>query len=449
MTLLKPFLIGAALSVSLAAVAPLGAETKAVYGPPADPAKGDTVAIAVVDTPPGVPPALVRAAAIATENYPSIRTAEAEVRAARSDLKSARWLRFPNLSVEALAVSKGSDNTQSGVTANLVLEQPLLAFGRISGTIDRAQAAWIASRAQVDETARNVALQVTDSFYNVALAARQQTSLEDSLAQHRSLLQTMQNRVRQEVSPQADLDLAMSRTAQVEQDLESVKAQRAVNLSQLIQLVGTASVDLGNVPEYDPATMHPSEEGAIDRALACDPQLARLRAEVAVAEAEAKVTKAGIFPQVLGQLSHNEITGSRAGVVLRAQSGNGLSVLAAAESARARVQAAEFNISTAERDIRQAVQLDFVNNRSSRERAAAGAQAALTSGLVTESYKRQFITGRRTWLDVMNAVREDQNNKLQVASAEIAAMASNAHIWLRTCGWQPRPLDTGSVETKK
>ena len=421
------------------------APSSSPYGPPSD----SDAAIVSVAAPPGIPPALLEAAATATENYPSIRNAEAELRASRADLRGARWLRFPNVSVEALALIGGKPGYDDGFTANIVGEQPIYNFGKLDGTIDRAQAAMTVRVAALDQTAQQVALEVSDAFYNLALAARRTSVLESGLAQHRALLQTIQNRVRQEVSPQSDLDLAMSRTAQLEQDLEQAKAGRSSSLARLVQLVGTNTQDFGMVPDYDSVTMHPSDQGAMARALNCDPGLARLRGEVLIAQADARVAKASIMPEVVGQVTHNEITGTRAGIVLRAQTGNGLSKFAESEAARTRVDAALFNVSTAERELRESLQLDFVNNRSARERVAANAQASMTSELVTESYKRQFITGRRTWLDVMNASREATNSKLSVAEAEISAMASNAHIWLRTCGWQPRPLDGGIQGAKK
>lgn len=436
-----------ALADATQPVAPAPAGARPTYGPPMEAAPDQVV---VLEAPPGVPPTLRNAAEIATRNYPSIRTAEAELRAARSDLRGARWLRYPSLSVEALAITRGSQTaSQNAFTTNATVEQPILTFGKIGGTIDRAEAMWLVRRAQIDETARDIALRVVEAFYNVAAAARRQAILEDGLAQHRTLVETITNRVQQEVSPQSDLDLAISRTAQIEQELAVARAQRVSSYSQLVELVGSSAIDLGNVPDYDPAISHPSEAGAIDRALSCDPTLQRLRAEVLIARAEAKVAKAGLFPQLLGQLSRNEITGTRAGVALRAQTGSGLSQLAAIGSARARAEASEFNISTAERELREALRLDFVTNKSARDRVTAGARAQGSSALVTESYKRQFIAGRRTWLDVMNAVREATSSELSVADAEMGAMASNARIWLRTCGWQPRPLDADPVESSK
>ena len=61
---------------------------------------------------------------------------------------------------------------------------------------------------------------------------------------------------------------------------------------------------------------------------------------------------------------------------------------------------------------------------------------------VTESYQRQYVAGRRTWLDMMNAVREATDAQLTEADAEVSAMASAARLLLRTCRWAPGELET-------
>lgn len=440
-------LILVALAMSLA-VAPATAQ-QGTYGPtlPVSETPGNDV---VLEAPPGVPSALLTAASTATRTYPTIRSAEAEVRAARYELRGAKWLRFPSLTVEALAVTRGSSTaTQNGITANAVVEQPLLTFGRIGGTIDRAEAIWLVRMISVDEVARDVALQVTQSYYDIALSARRQAVLEDGIAQHEVLIDTISRRVSQEISATSDLDLARSRIAQLQQELAVAKAQRTASYARLTELVGPGAANLGNVPSYDPGAHHPSDAGAIDRALACDPKIQRLRAETLVARADERVAKAQMFPQLVGQVSSNEITGTRAGLALRAQTGNGLSQLSALESARQRVAASEFAVSTAEREVREALRLDFVTNGASRDRARVGAAATTSSQSVTESYKRQFVSGRRTWLDVMNAVREATTLEMSVADAEVGAMASNARIWLRTCGWQPRPPQSTGMDGGK
>jgi adhesin transport system outer membrane protein len=63
---------------------------------------------------------------------------------------------------------------------------------------------------------------------------------------------------------------------------------------------------------------------------------------------------------------------------------------------------------------------------------------------VVESYKRQFIAGRRTWLDVMNALQESTNMRLATVDSETSAQLTTARIALRTCTWQPRLLTDGT-----
>ncbi|MBV1690025.1 TolC family protein [Novosphingobium sp. G106] len=168
---------------------------------------------------------------------------------------------LPQRSGRSPGAAGGKPGYDDPFTANIVGEQPIYNFGKLDGTIDRARATMLMRVAALDQTAQQVAIQVSDAFYNLALAARRTAVLESGLEQHRALLQTIQNRVRQEVSPQADLDLAMSRTAQLQQDLEQAKAARSSALAQLVQLVGTNSQDFGMVPEYDAVTMHPSDQG--------------------------------------------------------------------------------------------------------------------------------------------------------------------------------------------
>ena len=127
------------------------------------------------------------------------------------------------------------------------------------------------------------------------------------------------------------------------------------------------------------------------------------------------------------------------GVALRAQTGNGLSQAAAAQGAAERARASEDGISTAQREVREAIRLDFLNNGAARERAGKSLAAADNSPAVIDSYKRQFIAGRRTWLDVMNALQESMNTRLAVLESETTAQLTMARIALRTCSWEPRP----------
>ena len=431
------FLVTGAVCAMQAQAAP---DPSAVYGPPAE-------ADGIVGSPdlgvplPGIPPELHRAVAAAVFSHPQVRAAEGQIKAAGYDIRSAKWSRFPSLSVEAMAITRGSANaSQDGTVLNVVVEQPIWAGGRTTATIDRAKAQLLVQRAGLGEVVLDLALRVVQTYFDLVQSERRIDLFKDALSQHGELVETIERRVSQQISARSDLDLAKARTAQVEQQLALALAQRSAGLNSLIELTGEAAPDLGYLPLYDPALHHPAIGQAVDNALACDPRIARLSAQSILAHAEERSARATLFPQVIAQVSSNEILGQRAGIALRAQTGNGLSQVAAAQGAAARALASENGISTAEREIREAIRLDFLNNDAARERVAKSSAAAESSRAVIESYRRQFIAGRRTWLDVMNALQESTNTRLVVLETETSSQLTMARIALRTCSWAPRPL---------
>lgn len=387
---------------------------------------------------PGIPPVLANAVEAAIGSHPAVQAARMEQQARKADRRGAQWQRFPSLSVEALTVTRGSSNSAaSGVTANVVLEQPLWSAGRIDAVIRRAREREAASNAGLDESSLDIALRLVQSYYDLALSTRRETILEEGLTDHLRLVETISRRVEQEVSARSDLDLGLARKAQVEQEKAQANSQRRSSYARLLELTGLPGFDLGSMPPYLPDLRHGDEDQAIAAMLACNPTLRRLGFDQQAAASETRMAKSALFPHLVGQVSHNEITGSRAGLALKLQTGNGLSGWAAVGSAEARAQGAWAQTQATQRELRDLLRQDFVTISTARERAETGTRAADAAMLVTLSYKRQFIAGRRSWLDVMNAVREATQSRLSVAEAEMGAMAAYARIALRTCRWAP------------
>ena len=399
-------------------------------GPPAQP-MATSVPEAVAT---GIPPALARAAEQAVRTYPAITAAQSTIRATASELKAARWLRFPSAEFEIATY----DDRIGRISPVIQVNQPIWAGGRISGNIDRAKASRQVAIAQLEETVLDVLLRLATSYFEIARTIQLESILKDSLSEHQRLVESMERRVEQEVSPRSDLDLARSRAAQVRQEMTTVSAQRYAALQRLYELVGDPNFELGPVPEYSETAHHPPIEGAVGEALECSPEMRRRRAEADVAVAEAKIAKAQIYPQVGLQGAYTELGGPQVGLSVKAQTSGGLSPFASAEAARSRAQTADLQISVAERESRESVVLDVVENTSARGRIEASRAAAESASAVTESFMRQFITGRRTWLDVMNAVRESNAARIGLTEAEISAMSSATRLRLRTCRWAPQ-----------
>ena len=424
--------VAAALFVCLA-FGGAAAAAQDVYGPAAPAGLGDTAA----PVPPGIPPRLGDAAERALGTYPSLSAARSQIRAAESETEAAKWLRFPSLSVEAVT-------RNDHLTPEVEIVQPLWTAGRIRAGIERANALRDVANATLSETALDILLRLSAAYFDIARTGRLQAIYEDSLTEHRRLVASMERRVAQEVSPRTDLELARARAAQVEQQLGFVAAQNEAAKERFLQLVGEPAFEVGPPPEYSSALHHPSPDGAVALALRCDPTITRLTAEVRVAEAERRASRAAIYPQVGIQYSYDRFAGSGLGLAVRAQSSGGLSPLALADAAAARAQQAEFQVTVAQRQIGEQVSLDLVENRSAGARMESTATAARATLDVTESFLRQFVAGRRTWLDVMNAVREAVEARAALVEVQSSAMTSAARLRLRTCAWQPSS-DPGST----
>jgi outer membrane protein, adhesin transport system len=152
---------------------------------------------------------------------------------------------------------------------------------------------------------------------------------------------------------------------------------------------------------------------------------------------EISIAKSSILPRVVAQHSYNEITGSRFGIGLRLQASNGLSQFSAVDSATARYAQSLDQVRLIERQLRQEVASEVQSLEASIQRAIASQAAAISAQRVSESYMRQFIAGRRSWLDVMNSLRESLGAQTGQAQAEVTAMAVSVRLKLRSGRWQP------------
>jgi adhesin transport system outer membrane protein len=378
-------------------------------------------------------PQLQMALDMATSTHPTIAAAKAGARAAGADVRAARWQRFPSFSVEGQLLDQRENRLQPAAT----VEQPLWAGGRIGASISRARHQRDAALARLDSATLEIALAVVQSYHEWHRLDQRQIALTESRDQHQRMVETMERRVAQEISPLSDYELASSRLAQIEQQLSVAMAQRQSAQQRLRELVG----DPGYVPNKGPLPLPEwpilEREAMINEASDYSPALRQLRAESLAARSEAQISRAAILPQLNGQYSYSEIYGHRVGLVLRAQSDGGLSRFAAADAARSRQQSSELQIVAGERSLRDQIIADHVEYQSASSRLTLSNTAMLAAERVRESYLRQFISGRRTWLDVMNAVREATSAQIEFNDTQASALATMNRLLLRTGRFRP------------
>ena len=407
-----------------------------LYGPPAPKAqKGRVPDVTWAEAPPQIPPALEQAIQISTRNYPTSRSAQAALRAAAADVRSAKWQRFPVLGANLSFL----DTTNPA--PELTVEVPIFTGGRIGATIRRAKAAENSFSARYVETVEQLALTTSATYFQIIQFTRRERLLALTLIEHRKLVATMERRVDQEVSPLADLELARSRTAQFEQDYNLAHAQLETALRILAELIADPNYELGPIPEFDPKLDLADRASIDDETLAFDPTLRRLGAEIDVARADYDATKASIWPRLNGQYNYTDFYGSRVGVVARLQTQPGLSQFSLNESSRLKIDTATEARRQAMQTLARQVDADLIEFDAARDRASISTNASDTASRVALSYMRQFIAGRRSWLDVMNALREAVQAEIGKADAEVTAMAASVRLTLRSGRWRPNFSD--------
>ncbi|MES2759890.1 MAG: TolC family protein [Pseudomonadota bacterium] len=360
-------------------------------------------------------------------SHPAIQNRRAAQAAARAEHDGAQWQRFPSVSVETAAANGGAN---SGVVR---IEQPLWTGGRISAAIDAASSRVDASGAALEEERLVIALRVIAAYTEAMRQQGRQKYARAGVAEHQKLLSLIRRRVDREVSTLTDQSLAESRMLQALNEESTATEGLSNALARLTQLAGAP------VAETYPLEM-PSAPGsmadAVSQALFHSPVLRRLGHDEATAEAEIAQRRSAYKPQLSVRLERNVGTQfidgrpneTRAMLVLQAQPGAGLSAMSAVNASTARREAVRLAREAAARDIGERVTLDWNEALAARQRLVNASLSRDMSSAVFDSYTRQYVIGRKTWNDVLNAVREATQSQFALEDTRAQAVAATLRL---------------------
>jgi adhesin transport system outer membrane protein len=164
----------------------------------------------------------------------------------------------------------------------------------------------------------------------------------------------------------------------------------------------------------------------------------RYKYEAEAAVHEAKEIRSQALPQVSFQMQRQVgsavVPGypsyNMAGFVVNYVPGGGLSSAVAASAAFERANAAKLQVETARRELADRLNADYneyefaVLKKESLQRSVD-----LTSD-ISASYDRQYLVGRKSWLDLMNSVREQAQTKVQFADAEGSQIGASRRLMI-------------------
>ena len=356
----------------------------------------------------------------AISHYPSVTAGLRQLDASQADLDAAKWQRFPTPAVQA---STDDDITQ----AVLSLEQPLWTGGRITAGIEAAASRSGATREQVDVVRQDVLQQVIDAFAEAQRRTAQMEIATHNVEELRDLQQMIERRVRQMASPEADLALASSRLSQAVAERTTIAQALRSSLARLSELAGREVTHIEPSTAPAQAGLESQLEDVQRQAMAHSPQLAQLGFQQQAAVADTRSERAARYPTLALRLEQREGRGSglaesersdtRVLVVMESNFGAGLSTAASINAASSRQESLEQERETALRELRSDVADLWHQRESARLRLESAEQTRRSADRVSASYTRQYAIGQKSWLDLMNAVREASSAGLDVEDA--------------------------------
>lgn len=377
--------------------------------------------------------------------HPSLRVAQAREDVAQSAVDAAQWQFWPTPRVGLERVENtGGGSSSGGATVGILsLQQPIWTGGRLTAGLKRAESNVLRSTAETQEARVLLAERVIQSWSEAVVALRKIEAQKLSLQRHERLLEMVDRRLAEGASAQADASLAKSRIEVLQSDIMLLNAQRDAALDKLRSLTGRSLSAKDLVLSHQkPVVVNQTLETLVQMAIGVSPQIQKAEYLVEVAKADVDSAKAALMPEVVLRYEHryssdpteSAAAANRLYLTLNTNLGAGLSGFTGVNTAAAELSAAQQEIDQQKEALTERVQADFTLVQAAQARLKGLTFAANAAAEVLDSYERQFLAGRKQWLDLMNAAREQAQSESQLADALGALELSSLRLVLWTGG---------------
>lgn len=363
--------------------------------------------------------------------HPLVGSAVAEERAAAEGVTAAKLGLLPTPSITT------GDDIDNGLVSQARIRQPIWTGGQLTANINQAIYDNKAATAYIFEQQNTVAKNTIDIWQSYIYAVALQDLYLENLERLKEFEQMMQRRVEQGVSARIELDLVTNRILQDQNALQGAIEQQRIAEARLAQMVGDqVSARSGQVPihllvQYAKEQSRGFGELAFSDVSQKNPSVVRQQYQVEAARQEVKAQRASRYPSLYVQYEHtyyhdrdrdNQKKDFTWG--LSYDPGAGFSNIALARASEARVQSLIQNQEAARRTAMEDIQTQYQQFIGSRDKELSLTAAVAGAQIVTNSYRRQFIAGRKSWLEVLNAVREHSQYQQSLLEVQAQMVAS-------------------------
>lgn len=347
----------------------------------------------------------------------------------------------PSITLERAQSKGGNDPSYSGTPQVAIyrLQQPLWTGGRLSAQQNKAVANQEIEVARLLEVQQGLALKTLQAWTEVVNFQRQQTALRKTKIELESLQAKIERRAEQGLSTQSEVKLSRLRVSMVNQLLSQTKMQEDLAWLRLKQWVPEAqplsqATDALSAPSNDSQAHLQNTENIDWDALSTSqsPVALRLKSQLKIQEAELDEKRAAYQPEVYLRAEHqrgnyafaNAQNVNRLFIGVTATTGAGLSMQNQLASLMAKHDSAQHEIALTQRLLSETVQSDVLNLIARQSKAEELKLNLESLQDIQTAWLRQFDSGRKTWIEVMNAAQETMQSQMSLIENDTSMQLS-------------------------
>ena len=381
----------------------------------------------------------------AVQMHPLVGSARASQQATTEGINAAKLNLLPTPSV-----SSGYDRDNDFVS-EVTIRQPLWTGGKLTADVNQAIFDDKAAVEYVYEQQNLVAKTTIEAWQSYIQAVNKQQVHIDNLKELDDFEAMMQRRVGQGVSARIELDLVTNRILQEQTSYQAAVEQQRIAAARLEQIIGQPLSQLSStsVPNIKVLVSEAKrqavdfEKMAFDRVGVYNPTVVKEHFQIESAKQGVESQQASRYPTVYAQYEHayyheNKENDGQFSLGLSYAPGAGFSNFALARASQAEVNSLIQSQEAARRNVIEEIQVQYQQFVSAKDRETSLVAAVAGAQIVVNSYRRQFIAGRKSWLEVLNAVREHNDYQVQLVQtrAEILGAFYRLQVDFGLMPWQ-------------
>lgn len=377
--------------------------------------------------------------AATNQSHPLLQAARMEAQAGTIDVNAVERQRWPSVSA---VVESNTGSTTSLPSHSLRVQQIVWDGGLVSSRVTEAENQVIISKLKVQLQQKQLFLQVTNAWQSLLAAHARVQVAQKTMDRLQAFKVQMQRRVDAEASSAIDLVLANSRQLQTQVELDAAQRNLKVALNKLEQLSGEMNLrqrlpSLAPFPSLSTAASFADQLQRVDwvdlatRA----PSVQIARSDVVSAHNRLRTKEAERWPQLYLRVDKpvgNNYIGTNNSTVtfagLSYTPGAGFANVVEAQALSQRIAKSEQGVDAALKDMQETLQNDREEFLNAYAQIAALEKSVSGSDMVLASFERQFQANRKTWLDLLNQVRELAQNEYALVDAQASLMGSRLRL---------------------